>query len=100
MRNVNSKRIEVRGRGAMKMQRTTIMLPRNLKMRASRHAGRLGISVGELIRQSLAAIVYRPTDLAREDPLFADQAIYRGWAIRDLVQCHDQYLYGKEIKTR
>lgn len=80
------------------MQRTTITLPRNLKIRASRHAGRLGISVGELIRQSLTAIIYYSTDRAREDSLFADQAIFRGQAPRDLVQCHDQHLYGKEIK--
>jgi len=78
------------------MQRTTIMLPRNLKMRASRHAGRLGISVGELIRQSLAAMIYRPTDRASEDPLFADQAIFSGRAPRDLARHHDQYLYGEE----
>jgi hypothetical protein len=77
------------------MQRTTIMLPRNLKMRASRHAGRLGISVGELIRQSLAAIIYRPTDRAREDPLFADQAVFGGQAPRDLAKHHDRHLYGE-----
>ena len=78
------------------MQRTTIMLPRNLKMRASRHAGRLGISVGELIRQSLAAmIVYRPTDRATEDPFFADQAIFHGRAPRDLAKHHDRHLYGE-----
>jgi hypothetical protein len=77
------------------MQRTTIMLPVDLKQRASTLATRLGISLGELIRQSLEAALRGNAGEVREDPLFTDQAVYRGPVPANLSADHDDFLYGE-----
>ena len=77
------------------MKRTTIMLPPELKNRASKHAHRLGISVGELIRNCLNAFLDRPDDQTNEDPLLSDDAVYKGKVPPDLSSRHDHYLYGE-----
>ena len=77
------------------MKRTTIMLPPELKNRASKHAHKLGISVGELIRWCLGAFLDRPEELSREDPLLSDDAVYKGRVPPDLSARHDHYLYGE-----
>jgi hypothetical protein len=76
------------------MQRTTIMLPPALKLRAERRARELGISLGELIRTSLAFRVETATPVDRDDPLLSDDAVFNGQAPADLAQRHDTYLYG------
>ena len=78
----------------MSMQRTTIMLPTSLKLRAMQRAGQMGISLGEFIRRSLSTMTRRSHAPGRRDPLFADEAVYRGPAPRDLSAHHDRYLYG------
>jgi hypothetical protein len=75
------------------------MLPVDLKQRASTLAGRLGISLGELIRQSLEAALRGNAGEVREDPLFLDQAVYRGSVPANLSVDHDDFLYG-ETTTR
>ncbi len=77
------------------MNRTTIMLPPDLKARAERRARDRGISLGELIRQSLAtALTAAGTPRLASDPLFADDATWDGDTPPDLSAEHDRYLYG------
>jgi hypothetical protein len=76
------------------MQRTTIMLPPALKMRAERRAREMGISLGELIRTSLASRVQTAARLDGNDPLLADDAVFTGNAPADVAERHDTYLYG------
>ena len=76
------------------MNRTTIMLPEELKRQAQERAMATGISFGELVRRSLTATVSTPPPERREDPLFADSGIYLGEAPADLSKDHDGYLYA------
>jgi len=78
------------------MKRTTIMLPDDLKEKGMRKARRRGISLGELIRESLEAHVQTPHIEATEDPLFKDDAVFNGKAPKSLSKSHDRYLYGSE----
>jgi hypothetical protein len=75
------------------MQRTTIMLPNDLKARALRRAKELGVSFGEFVRESLSAQLSR-ADQNADDPLFADQAVFEEEAATDVATDHDRYLYG------
>ncbi|MCI0444491.1 ribbon-helix-helix domain-containing protein [bacterium] len=78
------------------MKRTTIMLPEDLKERGMRKARRRGISLGELIRESLQAQVEAPDVRQTEDPLFEDDVVFKGKAPKDFAKNHDRYLYGSE----
>jgi len=75
------------------MNRTTIMLPEELKRQAQERARVAGISFGELVRRSLTATVSTPPPNRVEDPLFADSGTYLGQVPSDLSEEHDQYLY-------
>ena len=78
------------------MQRTTVMLPQNLKLQAERYAREMGISLGELIRESLETMINRSNeDRPTKDPLFTDDAVYIGEAPQDISVHHDEYLYGE-----
>ena len=78
------------------MTRTTVMLPDQLKGRARQLARERGISLGQLIRESLeAALKDDGMSSSRRDPLFSDTGVYRGdEAPSDLSLRHDEYLYG------
>ena len=76
------------------MQRTTIMLPEGLKVRALRQAEMQKISLGEFIRRSLMRSIQQPHKRHQQDPLLADDAVFRGPVPRDLSRHHDRYLYG------
>lgn len=76
------------------MHRTTIMLPAALKTRALREAELQKISLGEFIRRSLALSIRQPQKPHQQDPLLADDAVFRGPVPRDLSRHHDHYLYG------
>jgi hypothetical protein len=78
------------------MVRTTIMLPSDLRLRSNRRARERGLSFGQLVRESLAAELERASgsEGATADPLFADRAVFKGRAPRDLAKEHDAYLYG------
>ena len=71
------------------------MLPLDLKERASSLASRLGLSLGELIRQSLEAALRGNAGEVRDDPLFSDRAVYDGPAPANLSTDHDDFLYGE-----
>ena len=70
------------------------MLPVDLKQRASSLAERLGISLGELIRRSLEAAINGNSGEIREDPFFADRAVYTGPTPPHLSADHDDFLCG------
>lgn len=76
------------------MTRTTIMLPEGLKLRASERARELGISLGELIRESVEHRLDAGASLG-EDPLFTEVPVFEGSVPPDLSQEHDRYLYGE-----
>ena len=71
------------------------MLPSDLKARSEALARRLGISFGELARESLEAFLRGYEGEVREDPLF-DLGLYRGPAEADLSDRHDDHLYPLE----
>ena len=76
------------------MQRTTIMLPPELKEKATRRAREKGISLGELLRESLTiALEAKEASLRKDDPLFADQVVFDGEAPEDIAERHDRHLY-------
>ena len=80
------------------MQRTTIMLPRDLKQRAAREASSRGVSLGELIREALTRLLRAEPSAAGQDPLIADTAIYEGPGPDDTAERHDDLLYGPARK--
>jgi hypothetical protein len=80
---------------ASAMKRTTIMLPEDLRRRALFRAKQTGVSLGELIRDSLDAALPNVTYDAERDPLFED-VIFDGPAPADLSANHDKYLYDRE----
>ncbi len=72
------------------------MLPEELRRRAYRRARECRVSLGEVIRESLEAALPPPPQTPADDPLFADDAVFRGRAPRDLASAHDRYLYRGE----
>lgn len=77
------------------MDRTTIMLPPELKARATLQAKKMGISLGQFIRVALRKSL--ETDVGHEadnDSLFLDTAVFDGKSPNDLSSNHDKYLYG------
>lgn len=79
------------------MERTTIMLPRDMKLQAAQYAKKKGISMGELIRNAIAATLDQSRKKDSDaDPLFTDQECFTGPVPADISAHHDKYLYSKE----
>jgi len=76
------------------MKRTTVMIPDDLKNRASRRASSTGISLGGFIRESLERALRTDTTVMNDDPFLTDNAVYEGNTEVDLARNHDKYLYG------
>jgi len=74
------------------MTRTTIMLPTSLKSRAARQARNEGISLGELIRDSVEKRLAAKQTVRQEDPLFADDETFKDDWPADVSENHDKYL--------
>lgn len=75
------------------MHRTTILLPEDLKRRASKRARRDGLSLAELIRSALEEKLAAGTSWAN-DPLWkALEPIDFPDSPGDLAARHDDYLY-------
>ena len=75
------------------MNRTTVMLPEDLKMRAVRSAHAHGLSLGQFIRESLENKLKR--SLSKDhDSFWSDTAFFEGRSPKDTAKNHDQYLYG------
>ena len=78
------------------MQRTTIMLPADLKAKALHRAREQGLSLGEFLPRSLEASLAGPGEPPRkDDPLFSDVGVYDGPVPADLAANHDDYLYDE-----
>ena len=82
----------------MHMKRTTVMLPAELKARAERRAYELGVSFGELVRETLQSALESGEERRTEDPLFKDETVYKGKTPKDLAEKHDDYLYDDEAR--
>jgi len=76
------------------MRRTTIVLPPELKRRAQRLAAQRGLSFGALVREALARYTEKAPPRKR-DPLFAVAPVFRDGGRRDLIDRHDDELYGE-----
>ena len=74
------------------MRRTTIMLPSKLKTRAARQARNEGISLGELIRDSVEKRLAAQNGKGARDPLFADGFVFRDDLPGDVSANLDKYL--------
>ena len=77
------------------MHRTTVMLPDNLKIQASRFARESGMSLGEIIRESLENWLNGQKKQPARDPLFHEVPVYAGPTPEDYSINHDKYLYGE-----
>lgn len=73
------------------MDRTTIMLPHDLKTIASKMADTRGVSLGELIREALARMCTNYA--AKKDPFFSDNTYFEGDVPAAIGKLHDNYLY-------
>jgi len=73
------------------MHRTTILLPEDLRRRADREAGALGISLSELILRPLAA---GEEGAKTERPRLFTRQPWTGQGPTDTAANHDAYLYG------
>ncbi len=78
-------------RRAIMMQRTTIMLPEELKLKAIQKANKQGVSLGELIRAALMQLCAKNDKY--HDPLFDENNVYDGDLPDDISLNHDDYLY-------
>ena len=76
------------------MKRTTVMLPEDLKIRATRRANAVGISLGRFIRESLEKALRSDCKMALDDPYMNDNSVFDGDIPADLARNHDKYLYG------
>ena len=78
------------------MDRTTIMLPPELKTRASNQAKKKNISLGQFIREALNKYLDSENKTPdQNDPFLGDNAVFRGETPHDLASNHDEYLYGE-----
>ena len=69
------------------------MIPEDLKIRASKYANAVGISLGEFIRESLEKALKSNPAGSIDDPLLNDNAVFGGDTPVDLALDHDKYLY-------
>lgn len=71
------------------------MLPESLHERALRRAHEKGVSLGQLIRDSLTSALLGERVNEGGDSLLRDKAVYRGAAPKDTAEEHDRYLYDE-----
>ncbi|HEY0512084.1 MAG TPA: CopG family transcriptional regulator [Thermoanaerobaculia bacterium] len=78
------------------MTTLTIPFPDDLKEEAERTAAERGTSLEEFVRETVERRLKRLALPWSEDPFFADKEVYEGPTPADLVERHDDYLYGDE----
>jgi hypothetical protein len=71
------------------------MLPDDLKSQVSRIARDSGMSLGEIIRESLESWLKGQKKQLTGDPLFHDVPVFEGSVPQDYSLNHDKYLYGE-----
>jgi hypothetical protein len=76
------------------MQRTTIMLPAELRDRISLRASTMHVSLGEFLRIAAEAYLDRQERMWTEDPLPGGACVVREPAPADVSANLDRYLYG------
>ena len=76
------------------MERLNIALPAELKTRAETLAREEGVSLEELVRESLQMRLQKQN--IERDALFARYRTFDGEAPSDLAENHDTYLYDDE----
>ena len=76
------------------MEPTKVTLPAELKARAETLAREKGVSLDELIRQSLQDKVGSVPSV-EQDPFFDDHETFSGDVPSDLSANHDKYLYDE-----
>ncbi|CAN5489996.1 hypothetical protein BH20VER3_BH20VER3_07310 [soil metagenome] len=82
------------------MHRTTILLPVALRREAENVARAQGMTLSELIRRRLKAVVAAKGDSRRaRDPLFRPGHLVGGKGLGDVARRHDDYLYGPHPKS-
>lgn len=80
------------------MQRTSLMLPTELKTRAASRARRAGISFGRFVRTSIEEKLNRTSDdvvASGRDPFFAFDAIVVTDGPNDMARNHDAHLHDE-----
>ena len=77
------------------MNRTTVVLPQELKLRATERARREGIPFAELVRQAIESRLDSPSPRVGDDPLFDDVPVFEGAVPPNLSEDHDAYLDGE-----
>jgi len=79
------------------MEKTTIMLPRNLKNKAISKAKKSSLSLGEFVRRALEMALLQPeTSKKGKDSFFSDTRVFTGEVPTDIAKNHDKYLYGDD----
>jgi hypothetical protein len=79
------------------MERTTIMLPRDLKARTVNQAKKRKMSLGQYVREALRnSLEFDDKRRPSDDPFFCDSAVFEGSSPKGLSSDHDDYLYGGE----
>lgn len=78
------------------MTRTTIMLPEDLKARVSKIAHLKGMTLGQLIRESLNHVIEDVGAKAESDPFWSDRSVFKDAGPADAAKNHDAYLYGNK----
>ncbi len=75
------------------------MLPEELRGRALRSARKRGISLGEMVRESMSAYLEtsRRESLEDADSFLSDDETFKGKTPKDVSAKHDQYLYGSDL---
>ena len=71
------------------------MLPQDLKTQAESRAHKLGISLGEFIRESLRHELKSDAE-KQTDVIFEPPAVFNGDTPADISEEHDKYLYGED----
>ena len=79
------------------MNRTTILLPGDLRRSSFEEARRRGISFGEFVREALRAALKAAAPSERvSDSFLDDSAVYAGPVPADSSTRLDDYLYGEK----
>lgn len=76
------------------MNRTTIMLPVELKIKAEKKAKQMHISLGELMRLATKHFIEKQERKKLDDPLITGDFIIREPGPSDVSSNIDHYLYG------